>query len=193
MIKKLISGLAVTCILCFTGTALAAGPAEEPETSQETDYTMEISVEDITAVMEQLGEYDTELDMLAQLVYAEARGVVSEAEQAAVIWCVLNRYDAGFWGDSIPRIIKSRSQFAYSSRIPVKDNYRELAQDVLIRWLLEKRGITSVGRVLPSDYYYFAGRNGHNWFRKGYRSNEYWDWSLPDPYEAPALSADSAA
>lgn len=193
MIKKLISGLAVICILCVTGTALAAGPEGEPETSQETDYTLEISVEDITAVMEQLGEYETELDMLAQLVYAEARGVGSEAEQAAVIWCVLNRYDAGYWGDSIPGIIRSHSQFAYSSRIPVKDNFRDLAQDVLIRWLFEKRGITNVGRVLPNDYYYFAGRSGHNWFRKGYRSNEYWDWSLPDPYEAAAVAADSAA
>lgn len=193
MIRKLIAGLAVTCVLCFTGTALAAGPAEEPETSQETDYTVEVSVEDITAVMEQLGEYETEMDMLAQLVYAEARGVNSKAEQAAVMWCVLNRYDAGYWGDSIPRIIKSRSQFAYSSGLPVKDGFRDLAQDVIIRWLLEKRGITEVGRVLPSNYCYFAGRNGHNWFRKGYRSDDYWDWSLPDPYEAPAVSLVPAA
>jgi hypothetical protein len=58
-----------------------------------------------------------------------------------------------------------------------------IAQDVMIRWLLEKRGITEVGRVLPSDYLYFAGRGGRNWFRKTYRSDDYWDWSLPDPYD----------
>ena len=190
--KKFIAALVVVCLLCFTGTALAAEPDAEPETDTQTGRAMVVTIEDITAVMEQLEDYDKEIDMLAQLVYAEARGVNSKAEQAAVIWCVLNRFDAGHWGDTIAAVVKGRSQFAYASGLPVRETFRELAQDVMIRWLLEKRGITSVGRVLPSNYYYFSGHGGHNWFRKSYRSGGYWDWSLPDPYRAPAISAASA-
>jgi hypothetical protein len=90
--RKLIAGLAVICAICYSGTALAAGPEETAETAtQETTRTMAVSVEDITAVLEQLTEYEEEVEMLAQLVYAEARGVGSKAEQAAVVWCVLNR------------------------------------------------------------------------------------------------------
>ena len=192
--KKLIAGLAaVSVLLLFASTALAAGPVDETETEPQPARTMAVSVEDITAVMEQLEEYDVELDMLARLVYGEARGVNSRAEQAGVIWCALNRVDAGYSNGTISSVVRARSQFAYSSRLPVKESLRSLAEDVVIRWLLEKRGVAYVGRVLPSDYLYFAGRNGHNWFRKTYRSNHYWDWSLPDPYEEPATAAISAA
>jgi len=190
-IKKLIAGL-VVCVLCITGTAFAASPddeiAEEP-----TNRSMYVSVEDITAVTEQLKEYQHEIDILAQLVYAEARGVNSKAERAAVIWCALNRVDAGYFGSSIEIVVKSRSQFAYSVGLPITEECRSLAEDVMTRWLLEKRGVEDVKRVLPSDYYYFAGRNGHNWFRQYYRSNDYWDWSLPDPYEEPAAAENPAA
>jgi hypothetical protein len=193
-IKKLIAGLAaVSVLLMFTSTALAAEAVDETETEPLPTRTMAVSVEDITAVMEQLEEYDKELDMLARLVYAEARGVDSKAEQAAVIWCALNRADAGYASGTISSVVRARSQFAYSSRLPVKEVFRSLAEDVVIRWLLEKRGVAYVGRVLPSNYLYFAGRNGHNWFRKTYRSSNYWDWSLPDPYEEPSIAAIPAA
>jgi len=190
-IRKLIVGLAI-CALCISGTAFAATPADE--TAEESvDRSMYVSVEDIAAVAEQLEEYQPEIDMLAQLVYAEARGVNSKAERAAVIWCALNRVDSGYFGDSIAAVVKSRSQFAYSAGLPVTKQCRELAKDVMTRWLLEKRGVEDVHRVLPSDYYYFAGRYGHNWFRKYYRSDDYWDWSLPDPYAEPAETEDPAA
>lgn len=182
--KKLIAGLAAICMLCASGTAFAAAPDEEPESDDQSAFTMVVSVEDITDVMEQLKEYDDELDMLAKLVYAEARGIRSKAEQAAVIWCVLNRVDAGFSKGTISSVVRARSQFAYSSKKPVKKGFRNLARDVVIRWLLEKQGVEDVGRVLPKDYLFFAGRGGHNWFRKRYSSSKYWDWSLPDPYAA---------
>lgn len=182
-IKKLVAGLAAICTLCIAGTALAAGPAEETETDPQAANMLVVSIEDITAVMEQLADYENDMDMLAQLVWAEARGIDSRAEQAGVIWCVLNRLDSGYWGDTISGVIRSRSQFAYSSGSPVTEDLRDLAQDVMTRWLLEKEGVRDVGRVLPSEYLYFSGRGGHNWFRKGYSSSEYWDWSLPDPYE----------
>ena len=65
----------------------------------------------------------------------------------------------------------------------VEDEVLEVSNDVVIRWLLEKEGFSNVGRVLPNDYLFFAGRNGLNYFRKNYHSKEYWDWSLQSPYE----------
>lgn len=125
---------------------------------------------------------DDEIDMLARLIYAEARGVDSTMEQAAVVWCVLNRVDSGHRGDTIAEVVTAHGQFAYSRKTPVKDELRELAMDVVVRWMREKQGLEDVGRVLPSEYVYFAGHGGHNWFRDAYCGGEYWDWSLPDPY-----------
>ena len=170
--KKTIMALVLTIILC-TGVAYAAEPV---------DHTVTVTVDDITLVSEQLKDYEEDIDMIAQLIWAEARGVDSTMEQAAVAWCVLNRYDAGY-GFSISDVITSPSQFAYRRGLPVLDKFRELAKDVLTRWLLEKQGIEDVGRVLPEDYLYFAGSHGANRFRTGYSSRTYWDWSLPDPYD----------
>ena len=109
------------------------------------------------------------------------------------MWCALNRVDAGYFGSSIATVVKARSQFAYSAGLPITAEFKSLAEDVMIRWLLEKRGVEDVGRVLPEDYLYFAGRNGHNWFRKYFRSDDYWDWSLPDPYVEPVATDEPAA
>lgn len=37
---------------------------------------------------------EAEVEMLARLIWGEARGVASDTEKAAVVWCVLNRVDA---------------------------------------------------------------------------------------------------
>jgi hypothetical protein len=174
MKKMIIALLATASIMAITAnTALAA----EPEADE-----MIVSVEDITEVMQQLTAYDDELDMLAKLVWAEARGVDSQMEQAAVVWCVLNRVDAGFSDGTISGVITARYQFAYDKHDPVTDELRALAQDVVTRWLLEKRGVENVGRVLPAEYLYFAGHDGHNWFRIEYRCRARWDWSQDNPY-----------
>jgi len=126
---------------------------------------------------------EEEIDMLARLVYCEARGVDSTMEQAAVIWCALNRVDDDRWGSTIAEVVTQSGQFAYRGSVPVKDELRELAQDVTDRWTAEQRGKTDVGRVLPAAYVFFAGRSGRNWFRTDYEGNgTYWDWSLPNPY-----------
>lgn len=179
--KKLIISLLMTAVLCM-GTAQAAAPEITDTATGDGQHTMTVTVDDISAVADQVVEMDEEIDILAQLVYAEARGVNSKAERAAVIWCALNRADAGFSDGTIAGVVKSRSQFAYSSGLPITEENKSLAKDVLIRWLLEKRGVADVGRTLPSDFLYFAGRDGHNWFRRSYGSRSYWDWSLPDPY-----------
>lgn len=123
-----------------------------------------------------------EIDALARTIWGEARGVSNKAEQAAVAWCVLNRVDAGY-GATVLEVVSAPGQFTgYSIYYPVTDELAELAKDVLTRWYREKDGETDVGRTLPSDYYYFNGSDGRNWFRKEFRSLIYWDWSLPDPY-----------
>lgn len=131
----------------------------------------------------QLKELQDEANMLAKLIYREARGIKSDSQKAAVVWCVLNRFDNGNYGDSIKTVITKKHQFAWVPNTPVEDEFLELSNDVLIRWLLEKEGFSNVGRVLPNDYLFFAGRNGLNYFRKNYHSRTYWDWSLQSPYE----------
>lgn len=125
---------------------------------------------------------ERDIILCARLLWGEARGVKSKAEQAAVIWCVLNRLDAGY-ADSIEKVITARGQFTgYRKSNPVTGELYELAKDVLMRYYLEKAGFTDVGRTLPRDYLWFTGYKGRNRFRNRYRSTNYWDWSLPDPY-----------
>jgi hypothetical protein len=66
---------------------------------------------------------------------------------------------------------------------PVTDDLRNLATDVLRRWHLEKQGKADVGRVLPSDYLWFTGDGHENYFTNEWKSTDYWNWSLPNPYE----------
>lgn len=144
---------------------------------------IKVSNEIKNKINNQLAELQDEAVMLAKLIYKEARGINSTAHKAAVVWCVLNRFDTGEYGESIKAVITSKHQFAWEPNTKVEDEFLELSNDVLTRWLLEKEGFSNVGRVLPNDYLFFAGRNGLNYFRKNYHSKEYWDWSLQSPYE----------
>ena len=144
---------------------------------------IKVSNEIKNKINNQLAELQDEAIMLAKLIYREARGVNSTAHKAAVVWCVLNRFDTGEYGESIKVVITSKHQFAWNPNTKVEDEFLELSNDVLIRWLLEKEGFSNVGRVLPNDYLFFAGRNGLNYFRKNYHSRTYWDWSLQSPYK----------
>ena len=121
-----------------------------------------------------------DVDMLAKLIYTEARGVPSRMEQAAVVWCALNRVDSDRWPDTIKDNITRPNQFAWNPDAPLLTEYQILAENVLWRWSHEKQGIES-GRVLPKEYCFFAGRDGRNWFRDG-KGNR-WDWRLESPYE----------
>lgn len=122
-----------------------------------------------------------DVEMAAKLVWGEARGIKSDAEKAAVIWCVINRVNAGY-GD-FQSVITAPYQFTgYRRSNPVTDELYSLSLDVLQRWEMEKRGFEDVGRTLPENYLFFNGSGGRNWFRPTYRGGPYWDWSLPDPY-----------
>lgn len=132
---------------------------------------------------EKYGITQAEINAIARTIWGEAGGIPNKAEQAAVAWCILNRYDNDY-GKSILNVITAKNQFdGYSPSFPLKENLVELAEDVVLRWCREKEGEINVGRTLPADYFFFHGDGRHNWFRKEYRSNTYWDWSLPNPYE----------
>lgn len=158
-----------------------------PDTSKEPIETEPVETEPVFDVVNYVNEtYSNEIMMLARLVYVEGRGVASQTEQACVIWTVLNRVDA--YGKSISETILAPHQFSYKEDAPFYDDFgrdlRELARDVLQRWTLENMGEADVGRVLPSNYFFFAGKNGHNWFRMGYTDTEYWDYSFTSPYNS---------
>lgn len=134
---------------------------------------------------------DEDVITLAKVLWGEARGVgeleidgkciSSDCQKAAVIWTVLNRYDAGYAG-SISAVAQAPKQFAYSNSNPVDNEIVDLVLDVLDRWNREKHGETDVGRVLPSEYMWFHGDGTYNYFRDSYKNGSRWAWELEDVY-----------
>ena len=115
------------------------------------------------------------------MVWGEARGC-STTEQAATVWCVLNRVDDS--GKDILSVLLAPNQFqGYDYSNPVEPELVALVEDVLIRWEIEDECVGGVGRVLPKDYLWFTGDGRHNHFCNKYKSDVCWDWSLPSPYE----------
>lgn len=125
---------------------------------------------------------DGELEILAKILYREARGVTDKAQQAAVVWCILNRVDDEYWGDTIEQVATYPNAFAWVPDTPVEEELMLLVSDVCERWNLEKSGVENVGRTLPKEYLYFTGDGERNNFTKEWRDSKIWDWSLPSPY-----------
>ena len=109
---------------------------------------------------------EADVTALARMAWGEARGL-ADYEIAAVMWCVLNRIDAGY-GDTVLDVVSAPGQFAgYSERNPVDEHIAEIARDVLTRHHAEQQG-EDVPREIGPAYLWFSGRNGHNWFRAAY-------------------------
>lgn len=123
--------------------------------------------------------YDIEL--IARTIWGEAEVVKSTAERAAVAWCILNRVDDS--GKPIESVILAPHQFCCREDGNVPAWAVELAEDVVERWERERAGETNVGRTIPADYLYFVGDGWRNYFSIEWKSTEYWDWSMPNPYE----------
>ena len=148
-------------------------PIETPEPTPEQTPEPEIVID------------ENEATLIAKTLWGECRGC-SLTEQAAVVWCILNRVDADghAMGNSVEHVVTFPNQFlGYNENHPVTDELYALAVDVLTRWQLEKLGEEDVGRVLPADYMWFHGDGQHNHFRNKYQNGTRWDWSLPSPYE----------
>ena len=155
--------------------------SEETTINYSNDIHVLVTIEDKNLIQEKIKEMDKELEMLAKVIYREARGE-SKEYQAAVAWCVLNRVDSPRYASTIERVITSPNQFAWYPNTPVEEEHLNLAKDVVTRWLLEKEGYENVGRTLPDDYFFFAGDGVHNYFRKNFDSTTYWNWELDSPY-----------
>lgn len=159
--RKVVIALSLACVLLAALMCLPVRAIDYPESY--TPYYNE-----------------THAIALAKLLWAEARGVPSDTEKAAVVWCVINRVEAGY--GNVMEVLTAPNQFAYYIRSPVDAHLYALAVDVLIRWDMERCGYEEVGRVLPLQYLWFNGYAGRNWFRPAYNSSVRWDWSLPTPY-----------
>ena len=125
---------------------------------------------------------EEEVTVLAQMLWGEARGVKSITEQAACVWCVLNRVDEGY-GSIVETVTAPRQFVGWQKNNPVDETLAALCEDVLSRWYAEKNGEANVGRVLPPDYTFFTGDGQRNHFRNAYIDGDVWDWSLQSPYE----------
>lgn len=164
---------------------------EEEKENEAVDDNGSVPGDDIEAQWPRLYT-DEDAIALAKMAWGEARGVPelemngnvvsAKCQQAAVMWTVLNRYDAGY-AESIKAVATAPKQYhGYSVENPVEDEFLDLAYDVLDRWNRERHGETDVGRVLESDYFWFHGDGTHNWFRNEYKSSSYWNWELADTY-----------
>ena len=129
-------------------------------------------------------------ELIAQTVWGEARGC-GQTQQAAVIWCILNRVDSDQFPNSIRGVITQKRQFAgYQPGNPVQPEILSLVYDVLSRWTIEQNCVAGVGRVLPESYLFFQGNGTENKFREHYSSTQIWDWSLSSPYEDQEISVE---
>lgn len=139
----------------------AAEAAQEPETEQETEE---------------------EIILLAKMLWGEARGC-STTEQAACVWVALNRVSDPRWPDTLREVLLQPEQFrGLREDNPATEELMALAEDVLSRRARELAGETAVGRVIPEDYFFWAGDGKRNHFRKEYRDTATWSWEMEDPY-----------
>ena len=53
-----------------------------------------------------------EVEALAKMLYGEARGIASDMEKAACVWCVLNRVDDPRFPDTVLEVLEAPYQFA---------------------------------------------------------------------------------
>lgn len=126
--------------------------------------------------------------MMAKVFFGEARGIRSQTEIACIGWTILNRLDRGGYGKTIAAVITMPNQFYYKAGAKTTSDYGydlvALATDVCTRWSKEHSGQTNVGRVLPKNYLWYAGSDGHNWFYPAYpmRKAQRWTYTLPSPY-----------
>lgn len=83
---------------------------------------------------------DEEVIVLAKMLWGEARGVSSDAEKAACVWCALNRVDHGY-GDIITIVTTPKQFVGYKEKNPVDDDLITLCIDVLTRWYAEREKV----------------------------------------------------
>lgn len=168
----------IVSIICICGFQFFHELSTRSHAIESPQNTIAV-VEDYNAVEITISQSD--IDLIAKTVWGEARGC-SIMEQSAVIWCILNRVDAGM--GTIKEVVTAPYQFTgYKETNPIEGEFVELAQDVLIRWQAEKYCIGDVGRTLPDTYLWFHGDGKHNIFRDAFSGDYHiWDWNCINPY-----------
>ena len=112
---------------------------------------------------------DREIEMIAKAVWGEARGTTPE-EQRLVVWTVLQRVDAGNYGDNIEAVVTAPRQFdGYRDDNPVCPDIYALVKGELQKWARGEEPPTLEPFAPRAPYLYFAGRRGNNWFREQWR------------------------
>lgn len=157
----------------FKRPDLAVSVAPTPATTNKLQHTPSIQV--YTVPIE-------DIERMSKAVWGEARGC-TPTEQAAVVWCILNRVDDPRWPDTIEEVCITSQFNGYNPTNPVDPDIYDLTLDVYVRWVREHTGEQDVGRVLPASYCFFYGDGKHNHFQESFGADEVWDWSLPSPYE----------
>lgn len=176
VMKEIASGLFGVALVFTAGIDITPLLEKEPPAPQPV-YEVQQRIQEGRQLWT---EEDAEL--LAKTLYGEARASDIPTEQkAAVVWCVLNRVDAG--QGTIEEVVTKKRQFVgYDEHNYVTPELYDLAVDVLERWQAEHEGQTDVGRTLPAEYLYFTGDGERNYFTTEWHGHLNWDWSLPSPY-----------
>lgn len=183
IVRRMCAGAAalaflLACVLLLTGGGETAEDAPEPDSVAAPSPAPH--------EQEAIDPLEADKLALARMAWGEARGC-STTEQAAVVWCALNRFDSGdpYYADcmTVYDIVTQPGQFCgYDPENPVDPDILALVEDVLARWMAEKVCVGDVGRVLPVEYLYFTGNGRVNTFRDQYQGGNTWDWSLDSPY-----------
>ena len=163
-----------------------SGTEEKPPSAAGQADAPPASLPALALVEEDKPEYipdAAEVEALAKMLYGEARGVASDTEKAACVWCVLNRVDDPRFPDTVLEVIEAPYQFSgYDPEYPVKEEFAILAADVLTRYRAERDGEENVGRVLPAEYCFFTGDGRRNHFTTEWKSTDCFGWTLESPY-----------
>lgn len=172
----------IVCAAILTG----GGEAEEQEAVPTPEAITTTETTPSEQDREAIDPLEADKTALAKMVWGEARGC-STTEQAAVVWCALNRFDSGdpYYANcmTIYDIVTQPGQFCgYDPGNPVDADILALVEDVMVRWMAERYCIGDVGRVLPAEYLYFTGDGRENTFRDQYQGGNTWDWSMDSPY-----------
>lgn len=180
-VLSLVGFVAVLIILAgiihFSGDACAVNMEDSPSITNEKKMDKIFKKQHEERVLS--AQEQVEAEYIAKTVYGEARGC-PPVEQAAVVWCILNRVDSDdpYYPDDIIGVVTQENQFhGFDYGHPVVDDLYTLTIDVLTDWKDEKAGVECVNRVLPPDYLFFHGDGAHNYFRQNYISDgSYYDF-----------------
>ena len=128
--------------------------------TEEAEPTIEPTVEPTPGRYDTLEISETEKDMIAQIIYLEARGESANGQQA-VAEVILNRILADNFPDSVKEVLYQRDQFSTIGQVnsaePTKMQYQAI------------EAALQGENILPIDVVYFSGRgeNDREWGRIG--------------------------